>query len=114
LSKGAVPVDPAAYMKSVTRHALGEKKKDNQEDDYKQETSKSKTRWLRSCNAGHASGSLPRACATKHLLARRKRFGEIKREDLNWFSWALKVRRKTNRHSRASPSPPLLPGLTPI
>jgi len=48
LSKGAVPVDPAAYVEAVTHHALGEQKKDDCEDDYKQETSDSESRWLSS------------------------------------------------------------------
>src|ERR1700691_856789 len=49
LSKGAVPVDTAAYVEAVTHHALGEQKKDHCHDDYKQETSDSESRWLSSC-----------------------------------------------------------------
>ena len=42
-------------MEAVTHHALGEQEKDDCEDDYKQETSNSETRWLSSCNVRHTS-----------------------------------------------------------
>ena len=45
-SDGAVPVEPAAYMEAVTHHALGEQKKDDCQDDYKQETFNSEPGWL--------------------------------------------------------------------
>jgi hypothetical protein len=74
LSKGAVPVDPATYAEAVTRHALGEQKKDDREDDYKQETPNPEPRWLSSWNVRHTCGSLPRADARECRYGFRRIF----------------------------------------
>jgi len=53
LADGAVPVEPATTKEAVTHHALGEQKKDDCQDDYKQETSNSEPGWLSSCRVRH-------------------------------------------------------------
>ena len=47
LSFGAVPVDPAAFMETVTHHALAKQKEDDRQDDHNEELSNSERGWLR-------------------------------------------------------------------
>jgi hypothetical protein len=52
-SEGAVPVEPAAFMEAVTRHALGEQKKGDYQDDDDQEIRKSsELGWFSTCRRG--------------------------------------------------------------
>jgi hypothetical protein len=57
-------VDPAAFKKAVTHHALGKDKKDDCQDDYKQETSDSKLGWLSFSRGSRIQMSCHQSCVS--------------------------------------------------